>query len=672
MRFFVPLFLMAITCLGSLFSKSVHYAELEYVDVVGRSEEMLEQHASFHEMNAEIAQRTLERFLSELDPVKIYLLQSEVEEWINPTPQVIQEVRVGFATGTFDHFQKMINLFEGSLKRYESLEKLARTLPKPKNIQERYLKNSQWASEIDQLLIRIRLVQVLEDAMLSRFDPDARKKAQEKFEKRKKTAQELLFSSNSKEKEKVISTMILKAFAQALDSQSAYFTPVEANQFVISVQQKLCGIGVLFRDEIDGFTVLQLVEGGPAERQGQLKVHDKVIAVDKEPIIGVDLYEVVEMIRGKENTPVTLQVVREVGTPENSQKESFDITIQRGEVLVRDARLESKILPSADGAVGYLHLSSFYQDEENSSGDDMRQALEALMDKEHLTGVILDLRGNPGGILQQAVEVCGLFMDSALICSVKEGETFYPFWNTTTRKIWDGPLVVLVDRTSASASEIVAQALQDWGRALIIGDDRTFGKGSFQMLSFPADNTSYINSKGEYKISKGRYYTASGKSPQLVGVHSDIEVCSLYRFLEIGEIYSSYPLSTESMPSYFDSAYLPQNREEKSFSLKDSVKNFFSKTFSSPSSKIQRKQDLSLFLIPALRIRSCNRLQQKTEYQTYLKNLEKKSFSSSEIEEETEKKEFEDFACQEAVHVVEDIIQLSSYEERNVAAREAA
>ena len=675
MRFFVTVGTFALLFLNSLFSKSVHYAELEYADVVERSHEMLEQHASFHEMNDVIAKRVLERFLSTIDPMKVYFLASEVDEWLNPSPEMLQNVKIGFSTGTFEQFQRILSVLSSSIQRSESLEKIANTFPKPAHTPEKYLKNISWAADIDQLLIRLRMIQSLEEAVWSRFTPDVQKKAQERFEKRKRAAQELLFSSNPIEKEKILSTLILKSFAQALDSQSAYFTPVEANQFVISVQQKLCGIGVMFRDDIDGFTVLELVPGGPAERQGQLKVNDKVIAVDNEPVVGADLYEVVEMIRGKKQTPVTLQVIREVGSTESPQKESLYISIQRDDVIVRDVRLASKILPSTVGPLGYLHLSSFYQDEENSSAEDMRRALKDLMNKEAVSGVVLDLRGNPGGILQQAVDVCGLFMDSAFICAVKEGDALYPFWNMKSKKIWNGPLVVLIDRTSASASEIVAQALQDWGRALVIGDDRTFGKGSFQMLSFPADNASTIDPRGEYKISRGRYYTASGKSPQLTGVHSDIEVCSPYRFLDIGETYSSYPLSNESIPSYFESEYASPDDQEKPFSLREKIIKFFSRAVTT-SPQFQKKQDLSLFLIPVLKDHSIKRLQQEDKYQQYLKNLQKKALAAPDEElaenNEEEKKESEDFVCQEAVHIVEDLIHMSSHEKRLIITQKAA
>lgn len=644
--------LFVFVCGASLHAKSVHYANVEYSDVVEKSRSMLEQHAAFHEINEELARRVVERFLSELDPMKMLFLESEIQPWLHPDQQMIHNILVDFSNGSFEQFQHIFKLFAFVLKRNETFEKLAQEFPKPEHRDENSMQNVQWAADVDQLLFRIRMIQAMEEAVWSRFDQDASKKAKERLEKRRKGLADLVFSEDAQEKEKIISTMILKAFAQALDSQSAYFTPLEAHQFVVAVQQKLLGIGVLFKDDIDGFSIVKIVEGGPAARQGELKVQDKVIAVDGEPVAGLDTYEVLDMIRGDEHTLVTLQVVRKVEENGNCRQEVKEISIERGEVVVHEARMTSQTYSSETGDIGHIQLHSFYQDEDSSSGKDVKEALLTMKRSGNLFGVILDLRGNPGGILQQAVDVCGLFMDNGLVCSIKDGNVIYPFWNMASEKIWSGPLVVLVDRTSASASEIVAQSLQDWGRAIIIGDDRTFGKGSFQMLSFPADKLNAICPKGEYKISRGRYYTASGKSPQLVGVRSDLEVCSPYRFLEIGEEYSRYPLSTECIASCFEAQ---EEVPRKVFSLRENIVQFFSKAFSSFSTKLQVRDTFLSSLLPLLQNRSQERLHNKKEYQLYCEKLRQKANVPSEREEGDEKKQEEDFACLEAQEVIKDI-----------------
>lgn len=656
-RFFFFILVTFLCCTEFVSAKSARYADIHYEDVTLRSTEMIQHHASFNEIDDTLAQRILDRFLFELDPMKLFLLQSEVEPWIHPTSDMLSEIKREFAKGEFPQFETLFSLRLSALKRNEGLELLSKQLPLPSPSTIAHISNETiadfcWAKDSAELMIRLRTIQALEEKAVARFEPEVRKKIWERFEKRKKMLLDRDVCQNKQDKEKCIATLLLKAFACALDAHTSYFTSAEANVFISDVQQRIFGIGVLFRDDIDGFTVLELVDGGPASKQGKIKINDKVIAVDHEPIIGDDLIEVVDKIRGKEHTPVTLTVVREA---KDSPKETFNTTIRRGAIVLPESRLESKILSSKSGPIGYLRLSSFYQDEKTSSSSDLRQKIIEMKRKNTLIGIVLDLRGNPGGILQQAVEVCGLFMDTSLICSVKEGESIYPFWSMQSKKVWDGPLAVLTDRTSASASEIVAQTLQDWNRAIILGDDRTFGKGSFQMLSFYSDGATRINPKGEYKITRGRYYTTSGKSPQLVGVKPDIEVYSPFRFMKIGEEFSTYPLSNESIPSYFENPNLftPNIPQEKDW-LKN-IQNIFSRA--SFIQNFQKKDDFLAISIHFLQKNSKNRLLQSKEYQEYITSLQNK-----EMPKETEQKETKptDFQLNETIEVIQDFVHFQA------------
>lgn len=659
-RLFFAVFYFVMICTCSLFSISIRYAEISYRDVVEKSYLMLQQHPSFEQVNEELACRTLERYLFELDPMKLFFVASEIAPWSSPDQKMLKEIIMEFLHGQFDQFEKLFDLRIDALKRYNVLEKQARALPKPEHVCAEKIKEFDWATDDSQLMLRLKMIQTLEENSLAQFEPSVRKMALDRFEKRKKFLLDMDLVNRPAEKKKIIATLILKAFAQALDSQTAYFTPAEANQFIIAVQQRLFGLGVLLRDDIDGFTIMEIVPGGAAARQGKLQVNDKIIAVDKVPVIGLDVFEVVEMIRGKENTYVTLRVIKGFKEGQKvdatSQKTTFDLTLRRAEVVVQENRITSKVLLPKEGCsygpIGYIHLNSFYQDESTSSYEDIRSALLSMMKKQHLEGVILDLRGNPGGILQQAVDVCGLFMDRALICSVKEAEAIYPFWNSRTKKLWDGPLVILTDRSSASASEIVAQSLQDWKRAIVIGDDRTFGKGSYQMLSFPADGTASVNPKGEFKISKGRYYTASGRSPQLVGVHPNVEVSSWIRFAQVGEEFSHYPLSTDQIPSFFENGALFEERISSLGALKEGVKNIFS------SAKLQMSNGLDSSVLAILKKRSQERLQKNDTYQSFCRYLQSKN-TYTDLSEEDKKKFDQDFTLDEAIQVIYDLEQVN-------------
>ena len=310
----------------------------------------------------------------------------------------------------------------------------------------------------------------------------------------------------------------MKATAESLDSHTNYFTPSEANQFMIQVQQRLFGIGAQLRDNLDGFSVMRILENSPASQSSKLKINDKIIAVNHEPIVGLDITEAVDLIRGEKGTPVVLTILRET-CKETRQIEKLDIELIRNEVVLEESRLETSLEPFGDGVIAHLRLFSFYQDPKSSSAGDIRKALENIKKDHKLAGVILDLRSNAGGLLPQAVAVTGLFINKGIVVSIKDNSGKLQHLREIEGKpVWDGPLTVLVNRASASAAEIVAQTLQDYGRAIIVGDDHTFGKGTFQTFTLDPINNPKVNPQGEYKVTRGRYYTVSGKSPQLVGV----------------------------------------------------------------------------------------------------------------------------------------------------------
>ncbi|MES2121729.1 MAG: S41 family peptidase, partial [Chlamydiota bacterium] len=306
---------------------------------------------------------------------------------------------------------------------------------------------------------------------------------------------------------------------------------------------------------------------------------------------------------------------------ENDQtiQEKLDVDLIRGEIVLKDARLTSAYEPYGDGAIGIIQLFSFYQDGNSSSSSDVAEAIEKLKKEHNLKGIVLDLRHNSGGLLPQAVSVSGLFISKGIVVSVKDNtDQIHHLRNIESKKVWDGPLVVLTARTSASAAEIVAQALQDYGRAIVVGDPETFGKGTFQIFTMESSNYGKVNPKGEYKVTRGRYYTVSGKSPQLVGVKADIIVPGLFSEMDIGEKYSKFPVGTDQIdPNFVDtlSDVPPIHRAQ--------LNRIY-------------KQDLQPILttyqpyIEYLKTNSEERIAQNKNYQNFLKELAKKdSFSDT-------------------------------------------
>jgi len=520
-------------------------------DTKVKIDEILKAHVSFQKLSTDLVERALQNYIEELDPQKTYFVESDLTQWLTPSSEVLDKALEGYRKEDFSTFAQIHEAMLQAVERRYRLEKQFENTPLPTNVQQSEFKDLKWAKTEDELAERLHRIMALRMETAEKIPDVSKEQVLQRLNKRRKNIEDELFASSLEERQQVVLAYVLKATSSALDSQTMYFTPSEANQFMIQVQQRLFGIGAQLRDDLNGLTIVRLLEGGPALQGNKLKVGDRIIAVDKEPIVGLDIVEAVELIRGPQGTAVNLTVLRE--SADNKPQEKLEIEIVRGEVVLKETRFETNYEPFGDGVIGVFKLFSFYQDAKTSSASDLYNAISALKKEQNLKGIILDLRGNAGGLLQQAVSVTGLFIDKGVVVSIKDnsGQTQH-LRNIDTNKIWSGPLLVLTNKLSASASEIVAQTLQDYGRAFVVGDGETFGKGTFQTFTLEAANYGKVNPKGEYKVTRGRYYTVSGKSPQLVGVKADIVIPGLYSELEIGEKFSKFPLETDEISPHFE------------------------------------------------------------------------------------------------------------------------
>ena len=519
-------------------------------DVPNKVRELLHAHASHKTLSPELARRILESFIKELDPFKLYFIEAELDDSLHPDSALLQQVLDGFRTARFGPFEEIYQRMIEAIQRRQTIEAAIQDQNLPKGLKADEFKDLTWAQTQEELTERLRQLRGIQMESASQWrgeEPVSQVLA--RIQKRR-AMQELQYAPlSSPDGSSFFLSKILKAAARSLDSQSAYFTPGEAQQFLIQVQQRLHGIGAQLRDDLDGLTIVKLIEGGPGDRGGRLKMKDKIIAVNGEPVIGMDSSDAVDLIRGAAGTEVTLTILRTVVDDAGTRIERLDIPVIRDEVVLKEQRFDSKAIPFGRGSLLHLSLHAFYADPNTSSSEDLAQALSAHMEQEDLEGVLLDLRHNGGGVLPQAVEVAGLFLDKGIICSIKNSDGDVQHLRDFDGScLWRGPLVVLVDRTSASAAEIVAQTLQDWGRAIVVGDDHTYGKGTFQTFTLDSSRENMVNPQGEYKVTRGRYYTVSGRSPQLVGVTSDIIVPGILSESKIGEKHELYPLETDSIP----------------------------------------------------------------------------------------------------------------------------
>ena len=379
-----------------------------------------------------------------------------------------------------------------------------------------------------------------------------------------------------------LAELYLSTVAHLYDPHSTYFSAETFEDFAIQMKLKLCGIGAVLGLEEDTCVVKEIVAGGPADLGRILKPNDKIMSVaqtGKEPveIIGMKLRKIVDMIRGEKDTVVHLSVLPADATDPSVRKE---IVITRDFVKLNAARARAAIfqVPGAEGterSLGVITLPAFYADddgdtdkEKSTASKDVARLIEQLK-QQGIQGLVLDLRRNGGGYLSEAIELAGLFIKQGPVVQVKNFQGEIQVDTDNNEKIaYAGPLAVLVDRFSASASEIVAGALQNYGRAVVIGDSSTHGKGSVQSVveMRQVDRTlSYARNKdgspaktGAAKFTIQKYYLPSGDSTQLKGVVPDIVLPSVTNLISgIGEADLLHALAWEQIPtSVFDGSPL--------------------------------------------------------------------------------------------------------------------
>lgn len=524
--------------------------ELTPKDTRIKIEEILKAHATYHSLTQELIKRSFENYLHELDPNFSYFIESEVVKWTEATDDLLTKTLEGVKKENFSSFEEIHQVMLKAIERRRILEKKLAAKTPPSDVEAQEFKDMTWVKTSEELETRILRIKGLQLKTAEKIlDQGAKETFLQRLDKRRTVKEEEIIDPQYRKA--LILSYTLKAISSALDSQTLYFTPSEANQFMIQVQQRLFGVGAQLRDDLNGFTIVRIVENSPITQHPHVKVGDRIIAINQEPVIGLDIIEAVELIRGPQGTPVNLTFLR---TKDDKTEETFDVKVVRGEIVLKESRLETNLEPFGDGVIGIVKLFSFYQDPNFASATDLSKALKTLKKEHNLKGVILDLRNNAGGLLPQAVSVAGLFMKKGVVVSVKDNTGFIQkLRNVESNTVWEGPLIILTNKLSASAAEIVAQSLQEYGRALVVGDQLTFGKGTFQTFTLEASHYGRVNPKGEYKVTRGRYYTVSGKTPQLVGVNADIVVPGVFSEMEIGEKYSKFPLDPDQIdPSFQD------------------------------------------------------------------------------------------------------------------------
>jgi carboxyl-terminal processing protease len=526
-------------------------------------EKFLANHYAMRNLTAEIKSHTVDQMTRSLDPSRTLLYESDVEK-LKP---VLQGVFLSMQSGDCAVLQQVYDMLVARARENEAIVKkilgpdyrLDETVELNINVNKRpYVKTT---AEKNELLRKIVQFQI-QNALLAGIDlPEAKKQQIHRYELQTMRVAEF-------KPEKLV-TAIAKAFALALDPHTSYLSPENAEDLRIEMQLSLDGIGAALSSD-NGFTVIEeLIPGGGAERSGLLRPKDKIIAVAQEgekpvDVIDMDLRDIIKMIRGKKGTKVTLTILRQA-----EQTDRFDVTIIRDKIDIKEQEAkiayETRAVNGRQHLFGVIDLPSFYGDEkENKSCYEDVKGLLAEARQRRVDGIVLDLSRNGGGLLTEAVRLAGLFLGKGGIVATKDSDgqvtilangsaaswaeglkrNVLTFPAEDPRALYTGPLVVLTSRMSASASEIVAGALKDYHRAVIVGSDHTFGKGSVQELTpLPAG-------LGGMKVTTKLYFLPGGKSTQKMGVEANVRLPIWFALEDIGETELDYPLPVQTIAPF--------------------------------------------------------------------------------------------------------------------------
>ncbi|MBC7805567.1 MAG: carboxy terminal-processing peptidase [Akkermansiaceae bacterium] len=513
-------------------------------------------------INDELSPKVFDAFLDTLDPQRVFFLQTDIDTLSASYRDTI--VGLTKQRGDFTAAQKMYTLL---VKRAEEqtlyVDKL---LKEPSSFtftgSDTYVVNREKATRPGsateaQALWKQRLrYEYLQEKLAKEKPADIVKTLSRRYDRSLRSLREL--DSDD------IFELYMNSIAHALDPHTDYFGKATAETFAISMRLSLFGIGATLRSE-DGYTVIEDIKpGSPAQATKKIKAGDKIVGVAQGrvgafvDVVDMKLNRVVEQIRGEKGSVVRLKYIPGDATDPSVREE---VVIVRDEIKLEESEAKARLIlqPQPDGKVlrlGVIDLPLFYQDPEKnkSCSADVALLLEKLK-QEKVDGVILDLRRNGGGSLPEAIKMTGLFIKTGPVVQVRDAENNIRVNEDKNPAVaYDGPLVLLTSRNSASASEIVAGALQDYGRALVVGDSSSFGKGTVQAVYelgpiMEQNSASVADNPGQLKLTIQKFYRASGASTQLRGVEPEVVLPSIFDALKVGEKDLDNPLPWDEVES---------------------------------------------------------------------------------------------------------------------------
>ena len=529
-------------------------------------------HISKTSIDDRISEKLFKRYFEVLDPQKLYFLKADIDGFKRSQYQLDDQIKLGEVKYAYKVFETYLERFKERVTYAHKAIDLTHDFDLDESLSTD-TENLEWATTTAALDERWRK-RVKYEVLNLKLDDVVGDEARTQLHKRYNN---LLRAINDTESSETLETY-LSAFTHCFDPHSSYMSPESREEFKIAMRLSLDGIGAALRSE-DGFTIVaEIVEGGAAFDDGRLAIGDKIIGVGQEEgdivdIVEMKLSKVVRQIRGKRGTKVRLRV---------KKKESGDVVVYeltrkkidlskssavRGEVVDASAWLGSSF---KNINIGVINIPSFYRDFQGaqlnlrdfkSTARDVKKVLKEFEERGDVDAVIVDLRSNGGGALTEAIEVSGLFIDEGPVVQVKN-----PLGKVSVHadedagENYQGPLVVVCNRLSASASEIFAGAIKDYGRGLVVGDTTTHGKGTVQNV-MPVDTRTIrlpFNSDkdiGALKLTIQQFYRVNGASTQNRGVRSHVVLPSMLDHMELGEQYLDNALAFDQIDVAQSAAY---------------------------------------------------------------------------------------------------------------------
>ena len=537
-----------------------------------------EGHFEPKDINDTFSEGVYESFLNQVDPFKNYFYQSDIKEFEAYKTDLDDQILkhdVGFFNLVY---KRLLTRIEDSRKVYKQVLEV----PFDYNLEETFstdYENKSYASSKSEMKDSWR--KQLKFSTLSNYhDLVSEEKEIKKSntdleaEAREATLKSLNESASyidDLRREDWLS-MYINAIAEEFDPHTFYFAPQDKDRFDAQMSGKYEGIGARLQKRMDEISITELISGGSAWRQNKLEVGDIILKVRQEDeveavnVVGMRLDDAVKLIKGPEGTNVILTLKKVDGKIE-------DLSIPRDEIELEETYAKSTIVEKGGTTFGVINLPKFYIDFEDvnsrNAATDVKKEIERLK-SEGMQGLVLDLRGNGGGSLKTVVDMGGLFIEQGPIVQVRSTGEDKEVLKDTDRSIeWEGPLVILVNELSASASEILAAAMQDYKRAIVIGSKQTYGKGTVQNIvdlnRMILSNTN--GDMGAFKFTTQKYYRINGGSTQLEGVKSDVVVPDRFSYIDIGEKDQENPLEWDEI------APANYNIWESSFDYETTIKN---------------------------------------------------------------------------------------------------